>query len=156
MNQEQTAVPSLTRMHLSSIVPGAVKEAIEALQDVIVVKDGIEWIKDENDTFRLERREALSLDKLKSALPQQDEDDEADGELGDAEDKIVDYKEIAKRIVVNQSGVPPTQVTSCFNHDVYFENLRHYQAEDESIDLAFGRLLLYSEVITSTNTILEK
>ena len=158
MNQDQNAVPSLYRLHLSAKTAGAVSEALAALQDIIVTENDVQLIEDENDTFSLEKPSTWSMRELKGSLVETSdaEDRSADDESANAEDRILDYKAIRKRVVVYEEGLPPVKETPYFNHHAYFASLEHYQDEDESVDPAFGRLLLYSEVITSTNTILEK
>ena len=158
VNQDQIAVPSLSRLHLSAKVPHAVNEAVAALHDFIVREDGEELIKDDHDIFVLETPKTWSMKELKESLVATSDarDEGADSDPADAEDRILDYSAIRKRVVVHEKGLPPTKETPYFNHDAYFANLEKYQEEDESMDPAFGRLLLYSEVITSTNSILEK
>ena len=158
VNQEQNAVPSLSRMHVSSNSTDAVSEFVAALQDIVSPENGEEYIKDENDTFHLEKPSAWSTaslgDSLRDASVQGG--DEPQGESADAEDRIFDYSKLTKRVVIHEEDLPLTKQTPYFNHHAYFSNLSHYQSQDSSIDPLFGRLLMYSEVITSTNTILEK
>ena len=128
------------------------------MQDIITREDGQELVKDENDTFILEKPSVWSMTELKESLIEtsDSEHNPANDESANAEDRIVDYNAIKKRVVIYEKDLPPTKETPYFNHYAYFANLENYQAQDESIDCSFGRLLLYSEVITSTNTILEK
>jgi len=154
VNQEQVAVPSLSRLHLSSYLPAATSELMASLADIISTKDGCDSIEDENDTFRLERASAWSLDSVADALPKI-EDAKANGKTVD-EDRIIDYDAITKYVVVHDQGLPQSKETPYFNHQAYFANLKHYQSTSSEGEDDIGRHLLYGEVVTSTNTLLEK
>jgi len=154
VNQEQVAVPSLSRLHLSSYLPAATSELVASLTDIISTKDGRDFIEDENDTFRLERVSAWSLDSMAAALPKV-EDTKANGETVN-DDRIIDYDAITKHVVVHDQGLPQSKETPYFNHQAYFANLKHYQSTSSEGQDDIGRHLLYGEVVTSTNTLLEK
>lgn len=147
-------VPSLSRLHLSSYLPAATSELLASLADIISTKDGRDCIEDENDTFRLERASAWSLDSVADALPNV-EDAQANGKTVD-EDRIIDYDAITKYVVVHDQDLPQGKETPYFNHQAYFANLKHYQSFSSEGEDAVGRHLLYGEVVTSTNTLLEK
>ena len=125
-----------------------------SLADIISTKDGCDSIEDENDTFRLERASAWSLDSVADALPKI-EDAKANGKTVD-EDRIIDYDAITKYVVVHDQGLPQSKETPYFNHQAYFANLKHYQSTSSKGEDDIGRHLLYGEVVTSTNTLLEK
>ena len=158
INQEQNAVPSLSRLHLTSVRPQDTASILVALKDIISTEeDGEEYIKDENDTFHLEKPSTWSLSALKESLtgslnPVQDETETS----SDAEDRILDYSTIIKRLMIHEKDWPSGKETPYFNHQAFFANLEHYQSQDRNIDTEFGRYLLYGEVVTSTNTLLEK
>ena len=151
VNQEQSTVPSLSRLHLTSMQPSDASKIVDALGDIIVTEDGEEYIRDENDTFHLEKPSAWSLGKLKDAL-NDDKNDHDDG----AEDKILDYSTVIKRVIIHDNEHPTSKETPYFNHHAYFANLKHYQSTSKDANPDFGRDLLYGEVVTSTNTMLEK
>lgn len=154
VNQENTAVPSLSRLHLSSMLPNGTVEMMKSLKDIVTNVDGEEYIKDENDTFHLENPSAWSLASVANALPREKSEKTDDGN-GD-EDRIIDYNAVVKRLVVHGMDHPATKETPYFNHDAYFANLKHYQSQIQGEDDAFGKNVLYGEVVTSTNTLLEK
>ena len=159
VNQEPNAAPPLSRLYLGAATPAAVREVFASLQDIITTKDdGAKYINDENDTFCIEEQSVWSTSDLKNSLSETTtENNHSDhGKPMDAEDGLVDYNTITKRIAVCTESLPPIKETPYFNHEAYFENLKRYQDSDLSIKAEFGRLLLYGEVITSTNTILEK
>lgn len=51
---------------------------------------------------------------------------------------------------------PTGKETPYFNHHAFYANLRRYQQESSSEAEEFGKIILYGEVVTSTNTMLEK
>ena len=154
VSQEEIPVPSLSRLHLSSLVPSGSSEVVAALEDIITVEDGEEYIKDDNDTFHIEVPSAWSSGSAVTKTGEEEVD------RGDSEDRILNYSTIIKRLVVHEKEHPSSKETPYFNHHAFFANLSQYQSQlteenDEQND-EFGTNLLYGEVVTSTNTILEK
>ena len=154
VSQETTAVPSLSRLHLSSMLPHGTSEVMAGLQEIVSKADGEEYIKDENDTFRLENISAWSLGSLAKALTSESSQDTNDGD--DDEDRIIDYDAVVKRLVIHGKEPPSSKETPYFNHDAFYANLRYYEDKNPEIKDRFGHNLLYGEVVTSTNTLLEK
>ena len=153
VNQEQNSVPTLSRLHLSSLSPSDTSELLVSLQDLISVQDGEEFIKDENDTFLLEKPSAWSMDSVGvtlSGTENENTDDEA------AEDRIVDYDKILKRLMIHEKDHPASKETPYFNHEAFFASLKDYQSKLPEHKGLFGKHVLYGEVVTSTNTMLEK
>lgn len=154
VSQEENSVPSLSRLHLSSLVPSCSSEVVAALEDIITVENGEEYIKDDNDTFHIEVPSAWSSGSAVTKTG------EGEGERGETEDKILNYSTIIKRIVVHEKEHPSSKETPYFNHHAFFANLSQYQSqsaeENDEVNDDFGTNLLYGEVVTSTNTILEK
>lgn len=153
VNEESSTVPSLSRIHLSSLAPHGVSELVSSLQDIIEMKDGKEYIKDDNDTFHLEKMSSYDMKDLEDSLPSHSEEKTDEGD--DSEDRIVDYNTIIKRMVVHDS-LPASKETPYFNHHAFYSNLKHFRSQSGDTPEAFGSNLLYGEVVTSTNTILEK
>ncbi|MCJ1467620.1 biotin holocarboxylase synthetase [Pseudocyphellaria aurata] len=148
VNQEEDLVPSLSRLHLSSLIASTTSEVVASLEDIITVEDGEKYIKDDNDTFRFETPSSWSVTGKKF---DQTNDDDAN------EDRILNYSTIIKRVVVHEKEYPASKETPYFNHHAYFSNLRHFHSKsEEEEDDGFGQQILYGEVVTSTNTILEK
>ncbi|KAL8715044.1 MAG: hypothetical protein Q9220_001001 [cf. Caloplaca sp. 1 TL-2023] len=158
VNQEETTIPSLSRLHLSSVMPSDTLQLVNALQDIIIEEDGQRYINDENDRFHLEEPSTWNLSSIAGALPQASETEGGHQEDSGEEDhdKIVDYNKVVKRLVIHKEDKPESKVTPYFNHNAYFANLKHYQDQLRDDDLPFGKHLLYGEVVTSTNTMLEK
>lgn len=174
VSQDNQAVPSLSRLHLSSTQLSNVSDILASFSEVITVEDGEEHIKGENDTFRLEKPDAWSMANVAKALPSAVKNvlpgvasDSSASENPDAvedlvnpdelTDKIVDYDKIVKRLVLHESSLPESKQTPYFNHNAFFANLQHYNRTiSRNVDASFGNVLLYGEVVTSTNTLLEK
>lgn len=139
---QDTAVPSLSSLHVSGLDAEVPLEILSLLAPSLTNENENEYLKDENDTFRIERPGAWKLSELEEAIP-----------TGD--DGIVDYQAITKRLVFHDE-LPSSKHTPYFNHHAFFSNLRQYQSESRESASEFGSNLMYGEVVTSTNTILEK
>lgn len=153
VSQETTAVPSLSRLHLSSMLPNGVSDIMAGLQEIVSIADGEEYIKDENDTFHLEKPSVWSLGSLSKALTGESS---VKTDEGDDDDRIIDYNAVVKRLVVHEKEPPQSKETPYFNHEAFYANLRHYENKTQEFKDRFGNSILYGEVVTSTNTILEK
>ncbi|EON67818.1 biotin-[acetyl-CoA-carboxylase] ligase [Coniosporium apollinis CBS 100218] len=158
VNQEEQAVPSLSRLHLSTHKPSDVAELVSSWQEIITLSDGEEYIKGENDTFHLEKPDRWSMSTLTQAVASvlpgaagKEKDNAEEDQAG-----LIDYDKVVKRIVAHETELPSNKETPYFNHYAYFANLQHYQHELRDSDPAFGKYILYGEVVTSTNTLLEK
>ncbi|KAK8045360.1 hypothetical protein PG993_005384 [Apiospora rasikravindrae] len=129
VSPETSAVPSLSKLHLSSLTKGEVDILLHSLEPVITRKDGEEFIKGEQDTFHLEKEETKwSTHELKEALP-----DTKNGEVSKVvqeEVGIVDYSSITKRVVVHETAWPDTKETPYFNHHAFYAGLKEYREED--------------------------
>ena len=153
VNQEQNVVPSLSRLHLSSVSPSHLADIVASLADIISIQDKQEYIEDENDRFCIARSSTWSFSSLANALP--DADTDIGGEEAD-QDRILDYSKITKHILIHDEDAPQSKETPYFNHHAFFSNLKHFQSKSTEGGDAYGKHLLYGEVVTSTNTILEK
>jgi hypothetical protein len=159
ISQDKPSVPSLSRLHLSSQHHHLVGEMLSSWEDIITVQDGEEYIKGENDTFHIEKQETRwSTNGLVESLTSPAASGRTSQHVSDAlsDDGIVDYNKITKRIITHEDQWPGTKETPYFNHNSYYANLKKYQRESGGEAEDFGKSLLYGEVITSTNTILEK
>ena len=154
VTEEQNAVPSLSRLHLSSIEPLRITSLKSSLKEITVIHDDEEYIQDENDTFHIEKPSAWSLGKLAAALPSgQDTNANANDEN---QETFVDHDTVVKRLIMHEKEPPLSKETPYFSHAAFYGNLKHYQAMQQQEEDGFGKLLLYGEVVTSTNTMLEK
>lgn len=153
VNRESSTVPSLSEIHLSASEPGAIPELVSSLREIITVEDGEEYIKDESDTFRLEKPSSFRMSKMVEALP--DSSKETTDQPAEDDDRVVDYNAILKRMVVHDE-FPGSKETPSFNHHAFYANLKEYASQSKDTLQGFGSHILYGEVVTSTNTILEK
>lgn len=127
---------------------------MEDLREVITIHDGEEYIKDENDIFHLEKPSTWVFGTLAQALdsvtgPQNDEETSAAKE-------DIDYDKIIKRLIVHSGDIPTGKETPYFNHDAFYANLKYFAYQSDVQQITFGNILLYGDVVTSTNTMLEK
>lgn len=88
VTEGKNAVPSLSRLHLSSYLPAATSELMVSLSEIITAKDSQEFIEDETDTFLLERASAGSIGSMTALNPRKGKADEKSLD----EDRIIDYK----------------------------------------------------------------
>ena len=161
VSQEETAIPSLSRLHLSSVERDDMSRLVEALKDIITERDGEQYIEDENDTFHLEKPSRWSLasvgdtpTSMTDGSSDHREEEEEEAEKDQA--KIIEYDTVVKRLLIHDTGQPESKDTPYFNHHAYVANLKYYEDQSKSSGRTFGKELLYGEVVTSTNTLLEK
>jgi len=144
---EAGAIPTLSLLHLSSTSPADVGRLVDRLREISVVDGDKQKIVGENDTFILERNpEPFSMGSLADALT---------GEQ-DSPHKIIDYNKVEKHVQIHDSGHPPPKETPYFDHTAYYKHLERYRSQSRSSPEIFGSFLLYGEVVTSTNTMLDK
>ena len=153
VNQETTTVPALSRLHLSAQEPGGAAKLIASLRELITVEDGDEYLKDDNDKFRIEKLSSLNMDDLAASLPASAE--QKTNQATATEDRIVDYNSIIKPMVLHED-IPESKLTPYFNHREFYAHLKEFQSQSKEKLQNFGSHILYGEVVTSTNTILEK
>lgn len=161
VSEETSSVPSLSRLHLSSMHHYLIPELLASWEDIITREDDEEYIKGENDTFHLEKQESRwSLNQLARTLPLPNvlkrHEPLADQGDGASDDRIVDYNAITKRLIPHETEWPGTKETPYFNHHAFYANLKKYQEERGGEAEEYGKYLMYGEVVTSTNTLLEK
>jgi biotin--protein ligase len=147
VSQEESLVPSLSKLHLSSINHTEVGELLHSFGEILVKDEqGEEFIRGENDTFHLEKPETRwSMTSLGDAL---------DSEKG-VKDAIPDPSKVVKRIVAHDEAWPDTKETPYFNHSVFYSSLEEFRTIDHQAS-EWGDTFMYGEVLTSTNTLLDK
>lgn len=144
--QDTTAVPSLSSLHISGLEAEGPLEILSSLAPALTNEGQIEYLTDETDTFRIERPGAWNLNDLEESLPDKSTK---------PSDGIIDYQTVIKRLVIHDE-LPSSKLTPYFNHHAFYANLRQYQSESREGASEFGSNLMYGEVVTSTNTIMEK
>ncbi|KIX02288.1 biotin-[acetyl-CoA-carboxylase] ligase [Rhinocladiella mackenziei CBS 650.93] len=155
---EEQNVPSLSHMHLSSSHPADTATVISSLSHLIEKDEhDEEFLKDENDTFHIVKPSTWKMVDLAKALPAETETKEKHADQGGgSSDRIVDYNTVVKQIVAHAEEYPESKSTPYFNHHAFYANLHSYQSQTPGASKNFGAHLLYGEVVTSTNTLLEK
>ena len=180
ISQEAEAVPSLSRLHLSAALPSEIAELVHLWHESGIVakeKDGEEYIKGENDSFHLEQIGRWNMSSVAQAvanvLPQPVKDavlpapsssssatdtkkENQKPQADSSADRMLDYDAVTKRLVAHEASLPEGKETPYFNHYAFFSNHKTYNAKSKDSDGAFGKTILYGEVVTSTNTLLEK
>lgn len=157
VGEEPLYVPSLSPIHLSCLQASKTSELVGSLKEIATVVDGEEYIKDDNDKFHIVNQSAWSLGSLYKALPSAlKQEQKTDDESGSGGDSIVDYNTITKEVLVHETSHPSFEQTPYFDHKSYYYNLSSYQKMTPETEYQFGNCLLYGEVVTSTNTLLEK
>ncbi|KAL1841002.1 hypothetical protein VTJ49DRAFT_7556 [Mycothermus thermophilus] len=154
VSQRVSPVPSLSKLHLSSLHHTEISELLFSFQDIITKENGEEYIKGGNDLFHLEKPDSRwSMAELSEAL--QAELQPKPKPSRGSPDPTTDYTHILKRIVSHQEAWPEPKETPYFNHAVYYSSLREFRAAEPGAE-TWGDVLMYGEVVTSTNTLLEK
>ncbi|CAM1502399.1 Fc.00g043830.m01.CDS01 [Cosmosporella sp. VM-42] len=145
VSSKDSDVPSLSRLHITSINNTEVGELLADWSDIIDKEDGEEWIRAEGDTFHIQNEETIwSVEGLQQSLAE-----------ATAPGGMIDYSKIVKKILPHERAVPHPKLTPQFNHSLYYSSLRRYQQTERNAE-EWGNVLMYGEVLTSTNTILEK
>ncbi|KAI1457000.1 biotin-protein ligase [Annulohypoxylon moriforme] len=154
VNQESSGVPSLSRLHLSSISSSDVDDLLHSWEEIISKEDGEEYIRAESDTFHLQKPETMwSVTGLKEALTTNGSPDQKSPDLGG--EGMIDYSTAVKRIVTHEDGWPEAKATPYFNHNAFYSSLQEYRRSEPEAE-EWGDFFMYGEVVTSTNTLLEK
>ncbi|KAK1979828.1 biotin-protein ligase [Colletotrichum cereale] len=144
-----SAPPSLSRMHLTSANHAEVAETLASWEEAIAREgegaDAEEYIRGEHDVFRIEKRSSRwDVDELKGALPG-----------GGRDAAMVDYDGVVKVIVPHEEAWPDVKETPSFNHGLFYKSLKAYRVKEPAAE-QWGETLMYGEVVTSTNTLLDK
>jgi biotin--protein ligase len=148
INQEASSMPSLSRLHLSSINSSNVDDLLHSLEEIISRENDSEYIYGENDTFILEKPDTKwSMHELKRTL--------SNGSKKSLEDVIIDYSTLTKRIMIHDETWPDTKETTYFNHHAFYGSLKAYREVDTDAE-EWGDYIMYGEIVTSTNTLLDK
>ena len=115
-----------------------IPELLASLEEIIIKEDDEEYIKGENDTFHIEKQDTRwSLGSQMNSLSisdimGQNGKNIADQLDGAADDRILDYNKIVKRLIPYDIEWPALKETPYFNHHSFYANLRNYQRERSS------------------------
>ncbi|KAF8944663.1 biotin holocarboxylase synthetase [Haplosporangium gracile] len=130
-------VPDLTPLYLASVEPAYTTLLAHSLRS-IATPEGL--IKEPNDTFQLIASPQHTIPVHTSTLSETAE--------GESEEKVI------KNLVVCHDGGPPASTTPLFVMDDYFQHLKKIRPPTQQF--TFGNSLLYGEVVSSTQTMLDK
>lgn len=165
VNQDSSSVPALSKMHLSALDHQEVGGLLHSMSDIITKDEtGEELIKAESDTFHLEHPDTRwsvthLKDAISSAMPtsakSETVDDVKSPQKAASDPGLIDYGKIVKSIISHDEAWPQAKETPYFNHNLYYSSLQEYRQQDTEAE-AWGDILMYGEVVTSTNTLLEK
>lgn len=157
VNKASYPIPSLSRLHLTSSYPPRLIYLIEKLQKELAFNDETTF-KDSCDTFSFcdSQTKRFSNGALNGkANGNSNGTQAANGEVFD-EGGFINYDNVVKEVDVYSSGLPENRITSCFNHELYYNSLRQFQHEKYGGLDELGTVLLYGEVVTSTSMLLYK
>ncbi|KAM0246375.1 hypothetical protein ACHAQJ_010245 [Trichoderma viride] len=140
--QDDYMPPSLSSLHLTAIDSAKVTELLCDLGEDIEKENGNEFIRGEADTFQIVTQEdGLNLNELQHTLPQAE--------------TIDDPSSVIKKIIPHEKKLPSDDLTPRFSHERFYSSLRQYRKIEPAAE-QWGDVLLYGDVVTSTNTLLEK
>lgn len=186
VSEEDVPVPSLSRLHLSSVHNNRIAELVHSFHEagIVTEEDGDDLIKGENDTFCLEEvgrwnmasvartvgdvipqpvkdilpSAALPSSSTSETTPTTSEGPEAKADVL-SPDRPLDSKPHPLSLVAHETALPDAKETPHFNHHAFFANLNLYTTQSltpRESEGTWGQTLLYGEVVSSTNTLLEK
>ncbi|KAK3316494.1 biotin-protein ligase [Apodospora peruviana] len=183
--EETASVPSLSRIHLSSFGYWEAEALMASFRDILTVEGGEEFIMDDNDLFHLEKPDsAWTMDDLTAVVAERYKSPKKNttGRAG-TPDPTAEYNHIPKRIVFHDHRWPGLlsrpyfkdgdwygkHETPYFFHDKYYwtlDSIQNVQISQKAKWLSYkpypnarptwGRMIMYGEVVTSTNTLLER
>jgi biotin--protein ligase len=133
----------LSALYISSITPSNAQKLKDSWHDLIIPKDQAEYIVDMKDTFRIEtvttERSVAMNEKKNESLAAFDPSQGSD-----------------LSIFVHLQDHPTHEETPFFDHNEFYSALRQRQSTSPQQLDGFGSYIMYGQVMTSTNTILEK
>ncbi|KAF9108386.1 biotin holocarboxylase synthetase [Mortierella sp. GBA35] len=130
-------IPDLTPLYLASVNPSYTSQLAQSLR-AIATPEGL--IKEPNDTFQLIASPKDTIPVHTSTLSETAE--------GESEEKVI------KNLVICRDGGPPDTTTPQFVMNDYFQHLHKIRPQGQHF--SFGNSLLYGEVVSSTQTMLDK
>ncbi|KAK3332225.1 biotin-protein ligase [Cercophora scortea] len=155
VSQGVSAVPSLSKIHVSSLHHFEAAELMDTFEDIITIDEGESFIKAESDLFHLEKPDSRwSMAGLNEALASEYQATKKTTGRG-TPDPTAEYTQIPKCIVSHEGAWPEPRETPYFNHAVFYSSLREYRKKETKAK-EWGDVLMYGEVVTSTNTLLER
>ncbi|KAF9435398.1 biotin holocarboxylase synthetase [Entomortierella beljakovae] len=130
-------IPDISPLYLGSVHPSYTHDLTRKLRG-LATPEGL--IKEPNDTFQLIASPQQAIPVHTSTISES-----ADGE---SEETVI------KNIVICTEATPPSSTTPHFVMADFFNHLQHVRQQNTG--LKFGNWLMYGEVVTSTQTMLDK
>jgi biotin--protein ligase len=149
VNDKRVTVPALSELYLSGLYSADIAALYETLESITDIEKGQRCIKAEMDTFILKKLSS-DLQELESSL-----NSATISALQISKNDTLNDTKSTTHVFVCDSTLPPIKRTPKFQHESYFSSLEQYQQQSDTAE-NFGKVLLYGEVVTSTNTMLEK
>ncbi|KAF9362699.1 biotin holocarboxylase synthetase [Mortierella sp. NVP85] len=143
-------IPDLSALYLASLQPSYTTELTQSLKS-LATPEGL--IKEPNDTFQLIASPQHTVPVHTSTLSETAE--------SEGEEKFI------KNLVLCPEGAPPSSLTPQFHMKAFFDHLGHVRQQQQQLatntagagpllNPCFGNWLMYGEVVTSTQTMLDK
>jgi len=143
LEHEKDADLQLSVLHISSITPSNAQKLKDSWQDLLMPRDQAEYIVDMKDTFRIETVTTETFvamnEKRNESLAAFDPSRGSD-----------------LRIFVHVKDHPTHEDTPFFDHNEFYSGLIQRRSTSPQQLHDFGSYIMYGQVMTSTNTILEK
>lgn len=155
ISREIPPVPSLSPIHLSAAIPSDVAELLSSWRAAgILAKDATnhqhEYIRGELDTFCIHQPDSTLVSP--SAAVEMGADSSSSSRNPDS-----DAERVQLTLRPHTATLPVLKETPHFNHSLYFSTLTSLHASSPGfLSNDYGRILLYGEVLNSTNTLLDK
>lgn len=147
-HSEESMAPVLSTLHLTSNDASRVTELLCSWDDIIDKEDGQEFIHGETDTFHIQNEDSYwAFEEMRQSLGSNDTTKDEQGP--------VEYAAVTKRIVPHEQGLPSAKLTPQFNHALYYSSLKRFQVMERGVE-DWGNILLYGDVVTSTNSLMDK
>lgn len=143
LEQKEDDDLQLSALHISSITPSNAQKLKDSWHDLIIPKDQAEYIIDIKDTFRIE----IVTTETSVAM------NEKNGESLAAFDPS---RGSDLSIFVHVQDHPTHEETPLFDHNEFYSALRQRRSTSPQQLDGFGSYIMYGQVMTSTNTILER
>lgn len=135
-------IPDLSALYLASLHPSYTTELAESLKK-LATPEGL--IKEPNDTFQMIATPQHTVPVHTSTLSETTE--------GESEERFI------KNLVLCPEGAPLSSLTPQFAMGEFFKHLQQVRQQFPNSSLSnrqFGNWLMYGEVVTSTQTMLDK
>lgn len=145
---QENQVPNLTPLYLSGLRLSDYQQIVCKLK---AISDKTSHLRDINDTFFIKPLSTDLANDLNSIKLDQ-VNDESDQQENKVKDIIVIDEPSAEPVC------PPSQLTKYFNSSSFFDHLKKHRSQQwgGASWFSFGNTMLYGEVVTSTQTMLDK